>query len=282
MWMIVVLSLFMALSYYSLETYIRWQERPVILGFDQQQTSVFEIPFPSVSYCPVAKFDREAIDFENAYKNYQENVDGNESVAILEAASIICQNKEFDLSHKKPHKALNMSAILRRNKMKFPASYTWNKNQDHRVMHTLTDEGICETFNSISANLIFRNDTVDKRFIKEYHWGTSGLGVPPDPVYWSMEDGYLPNVNNYPYRAFDGESNGLKAEPGTDQNKLKDIQTFCNKNSKNFKLIFNHPAEVPRVANNDFLVSFNKSIVVLVIPKITKTSDDLRSYDAAV
>jgi hypothetical protein len=38
-----------AFTYYSFNTYIRWKNYPVILGFDEQLTDIFEIPFPAVS-----------------------------------------------------------------------------------------------------------------------------------------------------------------------------------------------------------------------------------------
>jgi hypothetical protein len=38
-----------ALFYYTLETYIRWEVKPVILGFDETLTYAYEIPFPAVS-----------------------------------------------------------------------------------------------------------------------------------------------------------------------------------------------------------------------------------------
>jgi hypothetical protein len=36
-------------TYYSFNTYIRWKDLPVVLGFDEQMIDVFEIPFPAVS-----------------------------------------------------------------------------------------------------------------------------------------------------------------------------------------------------------------------------------------
>jgi hypothetical protein len=73
--------------------------------------------------------------------------------------------------------------------------------------NTITNEGICKTFNPIEAKLIFRNDTVDPVFFTQYQFNAFGI----KPQYWSMEDGYTPGkIDNYPYRAFDkGQNNGL-------------------------------------------------------------------------
>jgi hypothetical protein len=35
-------------TYYSINTYIRWKEYPVVLGFDEQMADISEIPFPAV------------------------------------------------------------------------------------------------------------------------------------------------------------------------------------------------------------------------------------------
>jgi hypothetical protein len=38
----------LAFSYYSFDTYSRWRNKPIILGFDEQLTEIYEIPLPAV------------------------------------------------------------------------------------------------------------------------------------------------------------------------------------------------------------------------------------------
>jgi hypothetical protein len=157
---------------------------------------------------------------------------------------------------------------------------TWNQKTSPRLLRLLTDDGFCKTFNAIDANFIFRNDTVDSKFIEEYQSEMEKEGN--DPVLWSMEEGYQQGINNYPYRSFDENADSLHVKVELNGKSLKRLQTFCNKNPRSFKLIFNHPAEVPRVSSNRLLIPFNRSVVILLNPKITKTSDSLKSYDPSV
>jgi amiloride-sensitive sodium channel len=173
-----------------------------------------------------------------------------------------------------------MTNILVENKINFFSYLIWKKMTNPRELRLLTDDGLCDTFNAIDANLIFRNDTVDPKFIKEYQIKQKKEGN--DPLLWSMEEGYQPAVNNYPYRSFDSNANGLQLELGLSTVWVEALRTFCNKNPKSFKLIFNHPAEVPRVSSNRLLIPFNRSLDILITPKITKTSDSLRSYSPSV
>jgi hypothetical protein len=173
-----------------------------------------------------------------------------------------------------------MNKILVQNGISFSEYMFWDKKTNPRSLRLLTDNGRCETFNAIDANLIFRNDTVDPKFIEDYQNKQKKEGN--DPVLWSMEEGYQPGVSNYPYRSFNGITAGLPVELMISEKKLEELQTFCNKNPRNFKLIFNHPAEVPRVSSNRLLIPFNRSVVILITPKVTKTSDSLKSYDPSV
>jgi amiloride-sensitive sodium channel len=173
-----------------------------------------------------------------------------------------------------------MLKILDKNGVDFNKFLEWKKMTNSRSLRLLTDDGLCETFNAIDANLIFRNDTVDPKFIEEYQSEKQKEGN--DPVLWSLEEGYHQGVSNYPYRSFDSSANGLKFQLAIDEKTLKSLQTFCNKNPRNFKLIFNHPAEVPRVSSNRLMIPFNRSVVILITPKITQTSDSLKSYDPSV
>ncbi len=47
-WLAVVLFSMGSFTYYSFNTYTRWKDYPVILGFDEQMTDISEISFPAV------------------------------------------------------------------------------------------------------------------------------------------------------------------------------------------------------------------------------------------
>jgi hypothetical protein len=43
----------------------------VVLGFDEQLTDIFDIPFPAITICSNIKFDKREFDLEYALKKYQ-------------------------------------------------------------------------------------------------------------------------------------------------------------------------------------------------------------------
>lgn len=43
--------------------YFKWEHKPVILSFNEEPISVWEIPFPAITICPESKFRPESINF---------------------------------------------------------------------------------------------------------------------------------------------------------------------------------------------------------------------------
>jgi hypothetical protein len=133
----------------------------------------------------------------------------------------------------------------------------------------------CITFNPIIADWIFRNDTVDPAFLRQYEF----YPRKTTPNQWSMEEGYTSkDTRNYPLKSLNkGIQNGLKIVLKNKKINLQTIDTLCQKDPQTVNIALHHPAEV--VSKHDFItVPFNKSVTFLVKPKVTKTSDSLRAY----
>jgi hypothetical protein len=195
-------------------------------------------------------------------------------------ASFVCEKKlSEELNHTPLLSDPNIDKFLLTSVWGSVPSYHWcNIETDFYYSNTLTEYGLCMTYNPISANLIFRNDTVDPVFIEQYESRTFGT----DPISWDMENGYtLKKMKSYPLRALDkGSQNGLRFEfKRTD---LENIDTVCRKDPQSIKIAVHHPAEVVSNKNSFVTVPFNKSFTFLVRPSITKSSESLRSYDPAV
>jgi hypothetical protein len=159
---------------------------------------------------------------------------------------------------------------------------TWRKRKmpSYFSSKMLTADGLCVTFNSISADLIFRNDTVDPDFLNQYQFRLESRDLIK-PKYWNMEDGYEPNkINNYPVRSVNyGSIYGLFMHIKIKEDSAGDIDIVCRDNSMSLKVYVHHPAEVPSM--DFFLVPLNKSANFLIKPQITWTSKNLVSYDPA-
>jgi hypothetical protein len=150
------------------------------------------------------------------------------------------------------------------------------------------EDGKCMTFNPISAKLIFRNDTVDPMFLDRFQQSRFRKGSSKDPQSWSIETGYTPNrMQYYPLKSLrKGMEAGLRVElefftNTNDDLMVKSVDPPCRKEPLNIKIALHHPAEVA-LKSSFISVPFNKSVSMMVKPKITKTSDSLKSYDPEV
>ncbi len=47
-WVALVTISLTAFSYYSVKTYVRWLEYPIVLEMDEKLAEIYEIPFPTV------------------------------------------------------------------------------------------------------------------------------------------------------------------------------------------------------------------------------------------
>ncbi|GLV39865.1 pickpocket 26 [Carabus blaptoides fortunei] len=70
-WLIVFILSLMECGYLMADSWIKWQENPVILSFSQRQSSVWEIPFPAVTICPTNKVKKSVYNYTHAFLNYQ-------------------------------------------------------------------------------------------------------------------------------------------------------------------------------------------------------------------
>jgi amiloride-sensitive sodium channel len=145
---------------------------------------------------------------------------------------------------------------------------------------TLTENGYCRTYNAINRDFIFRNNTVDIDFKDSYQMN----GKNHDPYFYNFEKGYTSKtVVNYPLRSFfNGFNSGLKTQLMVNTNGIKNLATKCRKGSMMIRIILHHPAEVPDVSNNYFLVPFHKRVFLSITPRVTKTSKSLRYLDPVV
>lgn len=55
-------------------TYLKWQDSPVILGFDETLVPVHKIPFPTITICPEIKMERNVFDYVNVSQMIWENI----------------------------------------------------------------------------------------------------------------------------------------------------------------------------------------------------------------
>jgi hypothetical protein len=199
---------------------------------------------------------------------------------VLELASMICGRRlSENLEHAPVLNDIDMKKFLGDMMLVDISFFLGNIKKGKFYSNTLTEEGICRTINQISAKEIFRQESVDPKFLAEYQFQS----VDIDPQFWSMEEGYTQNkIDNYPLRVYDkGKINGFNLYVKIPRSTLENRDTTCRQNPLGVKIALHHPAEV--LSSKDFFtVPYNKSVTFTVKPLITKTSDDLKKYDPSV
>ncbi len=165
-------------------------------------------------------------------------------------------------------------------------SPTWRTSDSGQYASLdVLEDGLCMTFNTMDASIIFRNDTVDPNFIKG-QFGPDPLEFTPEfkrePVSWDIEAGYDRNsIKSYPLNSLKkGIESGFTVTVET-LGEFGEIDTNCRKEPQNIKIALHHPVEVA-LKSNLISMPFNKSIQLIVKPKISRTDDSLLSYSPKV
>jgi hypothetical protein len=213
---------------------------------------------------------------------YRARVADEESIKNLETASYFCdKNISEELYHNPFINEIDVYKFLTEKKLELTSQIFWLdvRSFQYRSYH-YNERGFCGTFNPINAYKIFRNDTVDPEFLKLYQVENTDI----DPHFWDVESGYEPNkIKYYPLRTLDGGTeNGLTVYFNIFNDTIANIDPLCWKDPQVTTIALHHPADAISDSQNFVSVPFNKSLTVFVKPIITRTSEELKSYDPSV
>jgi hypothetical protein len=70
-WVAIVIVSTVFCLFFIVNNYYLWKKKPIILGFNEQLTDIFEVPFPAVTICANFKFDKNKIDIQKLLDEYQ-------------------------------------------------------------------------------------------------------------------------------------------------------------------------------------------------------------------
>ncbi|XP_040164851.1 pickpocket protein 28-like [Anopheles arabiensis] len=256
--------------------YDKWTRSPVVVTFAEKPTPVHDIPFPAVTICPVTKVKSKVLNFTTIYQHlvHGGNVtdeDYDRFLAMIQVCDfsfnkyLVKQQFDDNLVHllqemAPPFEELFLMCIWR-------GKYV---NCSDLFEPTLTERGICYTFNGLGADDILRKE--------EYHQDFEHLGEKRSSENWSMEHGYRPNIGlkAYPRRVASPGSTaglfvGLKSE-------LSDMDYLCGNSFQGYQSQLHTPNQCPQISNQNIRIPMNQALTVSVDPLQITTSENVMSY----
>ncbi|PSN50939.1 hypothetical protein C0J52_08126 [Blattella germanica] len=234
-------------GYYITILYQKWDENPVIVSIGAKATQLIDIPFPAVTICTMSKAKKSSAQ--------EINFSVNASETHKELLNYVCDD-DFQSSSNDVQ-----SSAASGNWETIQAFMTHVKQPCHEMVilcyyagviqncvnifnPSLTDEGICCSFNKVKRDLIFRNPR-----------DLSDLNVtfPIPAVDWTPEDGYPTNT---PTGTLPWRPRGAGSHLGL--------------------TLLLDAIETPKVSEFGYIISPGKEYRVVISPTIMNASASLR------
>ncbi|XP_011181517.2 pickpocket protein 28 [Zeugodacus cucurbitae] len=299
-WFIVlVISVYFAISLIW-ATYLKWQDTPVILGFDETLVPVHKIPFPTITICPEIKMERNVFDFTNFSSRILEEIQKYGSIENYEDLS----DTDFERFMSTLH--ICETEVVQRFAKYLPKNFSHNitqtlvdisisKNEtgpfckwngrfyfcDKIFNFVATDEGICYQFNGLQAKDIYR----DVSFLNYYDEEVVDFNNFFEPLKrfneltgnWSLDDGYVgQGYNSYPQRTvFSSARNGFFAFL---QGFQHNFEYACRSFKQGYKVFLTSPESVPVTTSNYILLPHGDEVMVSVLPHYVISTDNLHDF----
>ncbi|XP_061397734.1 pickpocket protein 28-like [Musca vetustissima] len=283
-------------------TYVKWLDSPVILGFDETLVPVSKIPFPTVTICPEIKMTRdEDFDFTKVAEKIQSEIEEYESfknagnltdeeiqkfVATLQTCESEVLDKyssymPVDLEVDVPQTLVDL-ALVPNTTLPF---CKWNGRFyfcHYLFKYALTDEGICYQFNGLHPKDMYRDPNYlsysDTTEINYNNYFDAHLPKLKDVTgNWSLDDGYVDQgFNAYPQRSvLSSARNGLFVfMMGFEHNFDYTCRTF----KQGYKVFLNSPESVPLTTGNYILVSHDEEVWLSVLPQYVTSTEDTHQF----
>ncbi|XP_055629359.1 pickpocket protein 28-like [Toxorhynchites rutilus septentrionalis] len=259
--------------------YVKWDQTPVIVSFNEKSTPVWQIPFPAITVCPETKTKFKYLDFTEAfhmvYSNDSSGLDG-ERLSRLQAVAQVCDAHIFDSSvfnQTYDSECVNWLKNVSVSDAEMLMICRWRNDVrgcDDIFSTTITEEGLCYTFNAVASDELLRQEELHG----DYPYMTANTSSPQ----WTLENGYTEHadIDTYPVRVL-----GAGARAGL--NLLLrlyeyDLDYLCRGPVQGFKVLLHPSSEYPQVSKQYFRVPLNQEVIISVKPQMITTSDGLRDY----
>lgn len=270
--------------------YTKWDATPVIVSFAERSTPVWNIPFPAVTICSETKRVLKGAS-KSSYANlYNQFTADMQASRIFKPQNITAQEmEEFrTLLHVCntqiieqdmpliPGEDLDYFHVLERMLPPFERYFFYCRwlsrfNEcDKYFRKTLTEEGICYTFNGLRPTEVYREDT----YQYQYHNALENFTHSS----WSLETGYdaASDVETYPARVLSaGARSGIFMAL---QSFKQEVDYACRGPVQGFKVLLHAPDDVPQVSKQFVRIPMGREVLIAVKPNMITTSSGIAEY----
>ena len=131
---------------------------------------------------------------------------------------------------------------------------------------TLTEEGLCYTFNGLSSEDLLKVKTDPDLFAKKRS------------PHWTLDSGYSSEANllSYPYRSIGpGALAGLSVMLVAQE---KNLEYGCSGPVQGYKVLLHSPADYPQMTNRYIHIPLDQEVMIAVKPQMIQNSRKLEYY----
>uniref|UniRef100_A0A182QC31 Pickpocket n=1 Tax=Anopheles farauti TaxID=69004 RepID=A0A182QC31_9DIPT len=237
--------------------YEKWRRDPIVVTFAEKLTPIYDIPFPAVTVCPITKVKSSELNFTSVYQRVV-----NENASITDEDEFL-DDQRYDN---------NLVDLLEKMAIPFDEIFVvcfWrNQYMDCADLFkaTLTEHGICYTFNGLSADDMLKKE--------EFHKDFEHLGETRSSANWTMEGGYHPlaGLETYPRRVVSSGANaGLVVLLKSD---LNDMDYLCG----GYQAQIHTPNQCPQISSQSIRVPMEHELSIRVTPHLMTTAANVMSY----
>jgi amiloride-sensitive sodium channel len=277
------LLLLIGLGYQTQRLYKKLKVEPEIFSKESSIQSS-QVPFPAVTFCPPVTVKNEAWSSEFLRQH-------NISINDLRGAYLqTCPNHDIDMHYQRSD-ANFVEVMLKTTPNIAETIYTCGINRywmnlqdcDKLFVRSITEYGICFTFNMLGHNSVFNPGTssdfdtfkrtrITKIWDKEHVLNESRHEDDTEAPIWSLEAGYLSDSSYVqPAKALRRQE-FLIGLTGTTN------ESFCEYHEKNYKIFLHLPNELPQDTYDTIAIPLGVDDNILISADMTHYEESLRGF----
>ncbi|CAO1326621.1 unnamed protein product [Diamesa hyperborea] len=272
----VILSIFaVILSVFVVNLNSMWASNVTVMS-PGKPMAISNYPFPAVTFCSETKFNSSVLNFTEAYHTYNNNETrgslSEDELTKLEVVTHVC-DAHLMASHKivEDPKSHEITKILKEVALPFDEQIMFCRFKnvmtpcEDLLTETVTDEGICYTFNMQEASEMYEKKAV----------GYSSDDKHPSS--WNIDDGYKNDkYDNYPHRATGSAAIGLNIVL---KQKNSDLDYICRGPVQGFKVHIHRNDEPPAMSSDYYRVGMSEETIIAIKSEVVNEIEDHECYD---